>query len=66
MNLVEVDGERAQIGTPHGMSQCKCSLSVNILTSVGNRLGMNLSNSLLIAIVTNKNVPTVHLKNNSK
>ena len=42
MYLVEVDGNQAQNGTPHGMSQSECTHSG--LTSTGNPSGMNLSN----------------------
>ena len=45
MHLVEVDGNRAQIGTPHEMSLSERTPSGNSLTSADNPLGMNLLNS---------------------
>ena len=42
MHLVKVDGNQAQSGTPHGMSQSESALSGNNLTSAGNPSGMHL------------------------
>ena len=49
LRCVEVDRNRAQKGTPHGMSQSERATSGNNLTSTGNCLKMNLSNSLPIS-----------------
>ena len=46
MHLVEVDGNRAQSSTPHGMSQSESAPSGNNLTLADNPSIMNLSNGL--------------------
>ena len=46
MDLVEVGGNRAQSGTPHGMSQSESAPSGNNLTLAGNPSGINVSKGL--------------------
>ena len=46
LDLDEVDGNRSQSGTPHGMIHSDFEPSGNNLTSVGKPSGMNLSNGL--------------------
>ena len=60
MQLVEVDGNRAQSGTPHGMSQSESAPSGNKLTSAGNPLGANLSNgSPILGNLTSTKQPEI-------
>ena len=48
MHLVEVDRKRAQSSSPHRMSQSESAPSGNNITLVGDPLGMNLSDGLLL------------------
>ena len=58
MDLVEVDGNRSQSGTPHGMSHSERAPSDNNLTLAGNPSGMNLSNgSPMLGNPTSKKDP---------
>ena len=59
-HLVEADRDRAQSGTPRGMSQSESAPSGNNLTSADNSLGMNLSKgSTILGNTTSTKIPKI-------